>query len=215
VAQVVASPALPGTVHRRPQRQRHAGRRGAGGIATAGAAPTGLRAGCRGGFGGSGGGGSTVGVGGRGGGAVYLIAGTEIQISGLVTAYGGGGGGGDEKGGGAGGGSGGMIGLDAPVVTVAASGAVAANGGGGGEGGAAMPPRVSPAATARAPPPALRGQRRARRRQQWRRRRWRWRCGPHLRQGRADVERPRVAGTLAELSSHARSRAAPDAPIAS
>ncbi len=111
-----------------------------GGAAAGGTVPTGLRAGCRGGYGGRAVSGSTVGVGGRGGGAVYLIGGTEIQISGLVTAYGGGGAGGHEKGGGGGGGSGGMIGLDAPVVTVAASGAVAANGGGGGEGGSSMQP---------------------------------------------------------------------------
>jgi hypothetical protein len=109
-----------------------------GGAAAGGMVPTVLRAGCRGGIGGDAGGGSTSGAAGRGGGAVYLIAGTEIQISGLVTAYGGGGGGGDERAGGGGGGSGGMIGLDAPVVTVAASGVVAANGGGGGEGGGPM-----------------------------------------------------------------------------
>jgi hypothetical protein len=113
-----------------------------GGTAAAAAAPTVLRAGCRGGTGGSGGGGSTVGVGGRGGGAVYLISGSDIQISGRVSASGAGGGPGDEQGGGGGGGSGGMIGLDAPAVFV--SGFVTANGGGGGEGGGRFGPLGAP-----------------------------------------------------------------------
>jgi hypothetical protein len=95
-----------------------------------------LRAGCRGGSGGSGGGGSTPGSGGRSGGIVYLIAGTEIQISGRVLAYGAGGSAGSSQGGAGGGGSGGMIGLDAPSVKI--SGYVIANGGGGGEGGGAF-----------------------------------------------------------------------------
>jgi hypothetical protein len=96
-----------------------------------------LRAGCGGGNGGDG---TTNGrgVGGAGGGAVYLIAGSEIQINGRVTAHGAGGTGGDYESGGGGGGSGGMIGLDALAVMVAGGAAVTANGGGGGEGGALL-----------------------------------------------------------------------------
>jgi hypothetical protein len=98
---------------------------------TAGTAPTimGLRGGCRGQDGING----TPGLGGNGGGALYLIAKTEIRISGQINASGEGGHPGDTGfGGGGGGGSGGMLGFDAP--TIMNNGAVYANGGGGGEG---------------------------------------------------------------------------------
>ena len=74
---------------------------------------------------------------GRGGGAVYLIAGTSIDIgrNGSILAAGEGGTSGDPREGGDGGGSGGMIGLDAPMVTCSSCGVILANGGGGGEGG--------------------------------------------------------------------------------
>jgi hypothetical protein len=103
-------------------------------------APTLLRGGCPGGKGGD----SQIinnvgngGAGGNGGGAVYLIAGTSITVTGDVFASGAGGdatpnNAGAEQGGG-GGGTGGMIGLDAPTVTV--NGRVVANGGAGGGGG--------------------------------------------------------------------------------
>ncbi len=71
------------------------------------------------------------GPGGHGGGAVFLIAGTKIDVSGSINA-GGEGGGGRFVAGGGGGGSGGLIGFDAPMVTV--TGLLVANGGGGGEG---------------------------------------------------------------------------------
>ena len=98
--------------------------------------PTVLRGGCRGGDGGAG---DMVhrAPGGDGGGAVYLIAGNAIHISGDVFASGAGGGAtastpGAEQGGG-GGGTGGMIGLDAPNIEIL--GRVVANGGAGGGGG--------------------------------------------------------------------------------
>lgn len=97
------------------------------------AKPTVIRAGCRGTNGGTGVNNMGAGIGGMGGGALYLIAGTRITISDIVTAHGAGGGAGSVRGGAGGGGSGGMIGLDAPTVTI--SGGVTANGGGGGEGG--------------------------------------------------------------------------------
>lgn len=80
-------------------------------------------------------GGSGVGKGGAGGGAVALIAGRSVTIapSGVITSPGNGGGRGDFGAGGTpglGGGSGGAILLEAPTVTV--SGVVAANGGNGG-----------------------------------------------------------------------------------
>jgi hypothetical protein len=83
--------------------------------------PAALRAGCSGG--------------GVGGGAVYLIAGSQIVItsSGRVEASGAAGNGGAQPSGiGDGGGSGGLIALDAPVVHN--DGAICANGGGGGQG---------------------------------------------------------------------------------
>jgi hypothetical protein len=71
---------------------------------------------------------------GHGGGAVFLIAGKNINVGGTIEAGGEGGAGatGASSGGG-GGGAGGMIGLDAPIITV--TGTLIANGGGGGEGG--------------------------------------------------------------------------------
>jgi hypothetical protein len=113
------------------------GRGGVAGAATQ--ALTVLRGGCRGGDGGAGDM-QHRSPGGDGGGAVYLIAGNAIQISGDVFASGGGGGVtsgalGAEQGGG-GGGTGGMIGLDAPSLEIA--GRVVANGGAGGGGGGAV-----------------------------------------------------------------------------
>lgn len=104
---------------------------GAGGPAASVNPVPALRGGCP---GQDGGGGATAkGLRGHGGGAVYLIAGTRIDITGGIDAAGSGGLGGiSAQAGGGGGGSGGMIGLEAPTVTV--SGLVLANGGGGGEG---------------------------------------------------------------------------------
>lgn len=73
---------------------------------------------------------------GHGGGAVYLIAGTQIQVLGGISAGGEGGVGGARStgpgGGGGGGGSGGMIVLEAPAITGGSS--ISANGAGGGQG---------------------------------------------------------------------------------
>jgi hypothetical protein len=110
---------------------------GRGGVAgAAGEALTVLRGGCRGGDGGAGDM-QHRSPGGDGGGAVYLIAGNAIHISGDVFTSGAGGGAtagalGAEQGGG-GGGAGGMIGLDAPSLEIL--GRVVANGGAGGGGG--------------------------------------------------------------------------------
>jgi len=101
--------------------------------------PAVLRGGCPGGSGG-GGANNTTSVGppgGASGGAVYLIAGDAITLTGHVFASGEGGrarsGATGFMDGGAGGGSGGMIGLDAPTISI--TGIVAANGGGGSGGG--------------------------------------------------------------------------------
>lgn len=105
---------------------------GAGSTSAAAVASiTNLRGGCAGSIGG----GTSPGNAGHGGGAIYLIAGTSITVSGKINASGEGGDNGSLAGptGGCGGGAGGMIGLDAPSVAV--SGAVFANGGGGGGGG--------------------------------------------------------------------------------
>jgi hypothetical protein len=118
-----------------------------GGAATSGVAaaaltspPAMLRGGCPGGTGDASGG-----VGGSGGGAVALIAGTAIQIDGMVNASGAGGLGGPAfESGGGGGGSGGMIVLDAPSIL--ATGPLFANGGGGGQGGADGGPGFGPGA---------------------------------------------------------------------
>jgi hypothetical protein len=113
-----------------------AGRNGAGGTAGAAAAavtPTFVRGGCAGTAGGRYAN-NAGGQGAHGGGAVYLIAGTQITITGTVQAGGEGGYAGDIGTGGGGGGAGGLIGLDAPAVTIT-TGIVYANGGGGAGGG--------------------------------------------------------------------------------
>ncbi len=75
-------------------------------------------------------------AGGAGGGALYLVAGGAIQITGEVLASGAGGGavmsGGNGAAGGGGGGAGGLVALEAPSIS--GTGQVAANGGGGGGG---------------------------------------------------------------------------------
>ena len=133
---------------------------GAGGMSGLGAvtggqpapamAPEVLVGGCAGGRGGEGvpkasATASNGGAGGAGGGAVYLLAGASLAISGQVNASGTGGMGSvgdidghDSGGGGGGGGSGGMIGLEAPSITVTVTGAVYANGGGGGGGSGSL-----------------------------------------------------------------------------
>ena len=91
-----------------------------------------LRGGCAGDGGGDGGSGKG-GNGDHGGGAILLLAGNAITITGFVDASGGGGNGGKKGGGGGGGGgSGGMSAMSAPAMTV--TGTLAANGGGGGGG---------------------------------------------------------------------------------
>lgn len=91
-------------------------------------APVRLQAGCAGQDGGTGVG--AGGLGGGGGGAVYLVAGGTIRITGTVNASGAGGTGGGNFAGGGGGGSGGMIKLSAPAIDVV-GGVLLANGGGG------------------------------------------------------------------------------------
>lgn len=103
-----------------------------GGSAVGSLSLTPLRGGCAGGAGGI----AAVsgGDGGGAGGALQLVAGTGIDIDGVVTSRGGGGG---EvigpSGGGGGGGSGGGILIETHALSV--DGAITANGGGGGEGG--------------------------------------------------------------------------------
>ena len=100
--------------------------------------PLGPRGGCPGAIGGVGG--DPGGDAGLGGGALYIVSASEIELLGgaAITAGGGGGGGGKKvqsqygDAGGGGGGSGGMLLLEAPKVHSA--GSLAANGGGGGEG---------------------------------------------------------------------------------
>jgi hypothetical protein len=129
-----------------------AGNNGAGTGGSPGAVqvPTFLRGGCPGQDGING----TPGMGGKGGGAVYLIA-SRISISGAIKASGEGGHPGlTGSAGGGGGGSGGMIGLDAPMITN--FGDVFANGASGGEGsGPATPGNLGPepTSTAASPPP--------------------------------------------------------------
>jgi hypothetical protein len=123
----------------------------AGGAPGAAASAMHLRGGCPGGRGGDGDdpavnpGAAPGGAPGDGGGAVRLIAGTAIVVSGSIFASGGGGGAntgnggcatnvaGFEQGGG-GGGTGGMIWLDAPSIGLSGA-TIAANGGAGGGGG--------------------------------------------------------------------------------
>ena len=115
------------------------GNGGAGGIPASATTPIpALRGGCR----GQDGDGQGKGVGGHGGGAVYLIAGNRISITGPgINAAGEGGTGGavvNAVSGGGGGGAGGMIGLDAPSIT--GTGLILANGGGGGQGSGTIVP---------------------------------------------------------------------------
>jgi hypothetical protein len=95
-------------------------------------APAQLRGGCPGGNGGL-----TVGTGGAGGGAIYLMARTTIRVAGTIGAPGSGGGPGvrvnTQRGGGGGGGSGGMIAFDAAEL-IYENATVTAMGGGGGSG---------------------------------------------------------------------------------
>ncbi len=93
------------------------------------------RGGCEGAPGGDGDIPSAAGRGGRGGGALWLDAGTAVEIYGAIDVGGEGGGAGIGRGGGGGGGSGGGLRIDAPVLAVHSGGVLAANGGGGGEGG--------------------------------------------------------------------------------
>lgn len=79
--------------------------------------------------------GTDGGIGGHGGGAVFLIAGSAIDVLGKIDATGEAGRGGPSSSGacgGGGGGSGGMIGFDAPAVQ--STGLILASGGGGGQG---------------------------------------------------------------------------------
>jgi hypothetical protein len=101
--------------------------------------PTLLRAGCSGQTSGAGTGAGALG--GGGGGAMYLLAGTKIDLSAaVINASGAGGAAGSGKAGGGGGGSGGMIVLyvDSTMGTITTTAAtrIVANGGGGGGGGA-------------------------------------------------------------------------------
>jgi len=108
---------------------------GLGGLALAGSrgqpappvpTPTTLESGCS--------GDSTAGaMGGRGGGAVYFLAGIQIDIEGVLLVGGHGGGGASTGFGAGGGGAGGLIALDAPTIVAHA---VIADGGGGGGGAA-------------------------------------------------------------------------------
>jgi hypothetical protein len=111
-----------------------------------------LRGGCP----GQDGNGASRGTGGHGGGAIYLIAGSSIDITGPgINAAGEGGNPGLPSGGissgAGGGGAGGMIGFDAP--TIACASLLLANGGGGGEGSGeitAGAPGADPSTTAAA-----------------------------------------------------------------
>jgi hypothetical protein len=98
-----------------------------GAAAAALGTPDRLRAGCNGQTGGS-----STGTAGLGGGAVYLLAGSAIQVTGAVRANGSGADGGALQSGGSGAGSGGMIVLYAPSITTTM---LMANGGGGASGG--------------------------------------------------------------------------------
>jgi len=91
-----------------------------------------VRGGCPGMQGGADTLGNGGGIGGLGGGAVYLIAGNLIDITGKINASGGGGGGASNVAGGGGGGAGGAIGLVAPMISGSTNAEIYANGGGGG-----------------------------------------------------------------------------------
>jgi hypothetical protein len=93
--------------------------------------------GCSGGDGGLGDGDAEdIGLGGLGGGAVYLNARNTLSIDGLINAAGQGGLGSiSGRSGGGGGGSGGFIGLEAATLDLKSGASIAANGGGGGGGG--------------------------------------------------------------------------------
>jgi hypothetical protein len=98
--------------------------------------PAALRAGCPGASGSPDKEGTLTGIGGKGGGAVTIIA-TTINLNGQINASGAAGTAGPAvKSGGGGGGSGGMIVLDSPSIIAGAGFALFANGGGGGQGGA-------------------------------------------------------------------------------
>ncbi|HSN25411.1 MAG TPA: hypothetical protein VLT45_03975 [Kofleriaceae bacterium] len=101
-----------------------------GGIAGAAIAPSSLHGGCPGQPGAPGGNQTTRP--GHGGGALYLLAGSAIDIRGVVAANGSGGSSGVNRAGGGGGGSGGMIVLYAPSIAIA--GTLIADGGGGASG---------------------------------------------------------------------------------
>ncbi len=97
-----------------------------------------LVGGCKGGNGGVANAGEVVALGGGGGGALQLVAGTQVLVNGFVSVSGGGGGGAGVgtlqiAGGGAGGGSGGALLIQSPLFTIQ-GGVLTANGGGGGEG---------------------------------------------------------------------------------
>ena len=96
------------------------------------APPTVLRAGCAGQKGANGD--QNSGAAGRGGGVVYLVAGSTISISGTINASGSAGIGGGHHSGGSGAGSGGMVKLYAPTIN-ATGGRLFANGGGGASSG--------------------------------------------------------------------------------
>ncbi len=101
-----------------------------------GASPTSLRGGCDGELGGNGGPGKATGAVGRGGGAVYLLAGNAIVLSsGVINASGSGATGGEAVAGGSGAGAGGMIELFAASISWTGPTSVLANGGGGASGG--------------------------------------------------------------------------------
>lgn len=93
-----------------------------------------LRGGCHGQVGAAAGSQAGGGEAGSGGGAVFIVAGNKITISGSVNASGGGASGSPaNKGGGGGAGAGGMIVMFAPAIT-ALGATIFANGGGGGAG---------------------------------------------------------------------------------
>jgi hypothetical protein len=105
----------------------------AGGTAAAAGAITVLRGGCPGAVGAKGGGGQS-GLPGMGGGALYIVAGSQIALgTSTIAANGAGAALAQNRWGGAGGGSGGMLVLHAPTIT-ASSATLMANGGGGASG---------------------------------------------------------------------------------